>query len=72
MHPVCMNSVLLDSEVTHYLEGITDEIKPIKRSQLFITENWQLVVEFEFERDDQLFVETFTIGQNGWIPRYYG
>lgn len=72
MHPICIHSVMMDSEVSRYLEDLVEEIKPIKRSQLFITKDWQLVVEFEFEKDNQLFVETFTIGSNGWIPRYYG
>ena len=73
MHAVCMNSVMLDFQVTRQLETALDEKKSTAtRSTIYVTPNWELEINFEFEEDNQYFVETFFVPQNGWIPRYNG
>lgn len=72
MYSVELYSVMLESSVTRELGAAVAEFQPITSSAIYVTSNWELEICFEYDADDQHFVETFFISRDGWMPRYNG
>ena len=72
MYSVELYSVMLETSVTRELESAVSEFQPITSSAIYVTSNWELEICFEYEVDNQHFIETFFISRDGWVPRFNG